>query len=100
MHAWTTTIGNAFGGDKGTAVDSVLRLQVRVGDLVSGVLDVAGASPRRFFFEVLRHFATEPVEADRLAYFGSPDGREVLAQYNQREGEKISRQFLLILVLL
>lgn len=97
MHAWTTT-GNAFGGDKGTAVDSVLRLQVRVGDLVSGVLDVAGASPRRFFFEVLRHFATEPVEADRLAYFGSPDGREALAQYNQREGEKIPRQFLLILV--
>ena len=55
-------------------------------DLVAGVLDVAGASPRRFFFEVLRHFAADPVEADRLAYFASPDGREALAQYNQREG--------------
>ncbi len=72
-------------------------LQVRVGNLVSGALDVAGASPRRFFFEVLRHFATEPVEADRLAYFGSPGGREALAQYNQREGENISGQCLLML---
>lgn len=61
-------------------------VQVRVGDLVAGVLDISGASPRRFLFEVLRHFAADPVEADRLAYFASPDGREALAQYNQREG--------------
>ena len=61
-------------------------MQVRVGDLVAGVLDISGASPRRFFFEVLRHFAADPVEADRLAYFASSDGREALAQYNQREG--------------
>ena len=54
--------------------------------MVAGVLDVSGASPRRFFFEVLRHFSADPVEADRLAYFASPDGREALAQYNQREG--------------
>ena len=53
---------------------------------MAGALDVAGASPRRFFFEVLRDSATDPVEADRLAYFASPDGREALAQYNQREG--------------
>ena len=60
---------------------------MRVGDLVAGALDVAGASPRRFFFEVLRDSAADPVEADRLAYFASPDGREALAQYNQREGK-------------
>ena len=95
-----TTIGNSFGKDKEPAADCVVRLQVRVGDLVSGVLDVAGASPRRFFFEVLMHFATDPVEADRLAYFGSPDGREALAQYNQREGEELSRQCLFIHVYL
>ena len=59
---------------------------MRVGDLVAGALDVAGASPRRFFFEVLRDCAADSVEADRLAYFASPDGREALAQYNQREG--------------
>ena len=53
---------------------------------MAGALDVAGASPRRFFFEVLRDSAVDPVEADRLAYFASPDGREALAQYNQREG--------------
>ncbi len=63
-------------------------MQARVGDVVAGVLDVSGASPRRFFFEVLRHFSADPVEADRLAYFASPDGREALAQYNQREGVK------------
>ncbi|CAL5225422.1 g8237 [Coccomyxa viridis] len=64
-------------------------MQARVGDVVAGVLDVSGASPRRFFFEVLRQFSADPVEVDRLTYFASPDGREALAQYNQREGRTV-----------
>lgn len=53
---------------------------------MAGVLDVAGGSPRRFFFEVLARFAGEPREAERLAYFGSSGGRDDLACYNQKEG--------------
>lgn len=49
-----------------------------VRELVAGVLDIAGASPRRYFFQVLSHFATAAHERDRLAYFGSAEGREDL----------------------
>ena len=60
--------------------------QVRVCALVAGCLDVAGGSPRRFLFQVLAHFASDPVEAERLRYFASPQGRTDLSRYNQREG--------------
>ncbi len=59
---------------------------VRVGALVAGALDINGASPRRFFFEVLRRFACSEVEAERLDYFCSAEGRDDLWNYNQREG--------------
>ena len=64
----------------------VLSLQVRIGALVQGVLDISGASPRRYFFEVLQHFATAELEVDRLEYFATPDGRNDLYTYNQKEG--------------
>lgn len=48
-------------------------------------MDVAGASPRRFFFEVLRSFTRDRTQADRLAYFASPGGREDFSKYNERE---------------
>lgn len=60
---------------------------MRLGALVAGACDVTGASPRRYFFEVLRHFATEEHETERLQYFSSPEGRDDLYRYNQREGE-------------
>ena len=62
--------------------------QVRLGALVAGACDVCGASPRRYFFEVLRHFATEEHETERLQYFSSPEGRDDLYRYNQREGAR------------
>jgi len=52
------------------------------------VVDAAGGSPRRFFFEVLARCAAEPREAERLAYFGSPGGRDDMMRYNQREGAR------------
>ncbi|EIE26765.1 riboflavin synthase domain-like protein [Coccomyxa subellipsoidea C-169] len=61
-------------------------VEVRVAALVAGVMDVAGASPRRFFFEVLRCFTRDRAQAERLAYFASPAGREDLSKYNEREG--------------
>jgi len=60
--------------------------QVRLRALVAGALDVAGASPRRYFFEVLRHFATDEREQERLQYLSTPEGRNDLYTYNQREG--------------
>jgi sulfite reductase alpha subunit-like flavoprotein len=67
----------------------VVGCQVQLGALVQGVLDVNGASPRRFFFEVLQHFASSQVEAERLQYFATPEGREDLYIYNQREGRTL-----------
>ena len=61
-------------------------LQVRLGALVAGALDVHSASPRRLLFQVLAQHAADPTEAQRLAYFGSAEGRDDLARYNQREG--------------
>ena len=68
-----------------------LLLQVNVAALVAGVLDVDTASPRRYFFRVLHHFASEPAERERLGYFASPEGRDDLARYNQREGMMLQR---------
>jgi hypothetical protein len=53
---------------------------------VAGALDINGASPRRSFLEVLQQFAEAPVEAERLQYLASPEGRDDMYRYNQREG--------------
>ncbi|GAQ81743.1 NADP/FAD dependent oxidoreductase [Klebsormidium nitens] len=58
---------------------------VRIGALVRAALDVASASPRRYFFEVLAHFATAEHEIERLQYFATAEGRDDLYRYNQRE---------------
>jgi sulfite reductase alpha subunit-like flavoprotein len=71
-------------------------VQVRLGALVAGALDVAGASPRRFFFEVLRHFATDERERERLQYLSTPEGRDDLYRYNQREGAVTSANLVAI----
>lgn len=61
--------------------------QVTAWDLVAGCFDICGASPRRFFFEVLHSFATNEVEKERLQYLATPEGRDDLYRYNQQEGE-------------
>lgn len=64
-------------------------LQVKAASLVHGVVDVASASPRRYFFEVLKAFAKDALEAERLSYFATPEGREDLYRYNQQEGKPV-----------
>lgn len=59
--------------------------QVRIGALVAGALDITSASPRRYLFEVLSHFARTELEVERLQYFATPEGRDDLYNYNQRE---------------
>lgn len=61
-------------------------LQAWLGPFIQGALDVHGASPRRHFFEVLHHFATDELQQERLEHFATPEGREDLALYNQSEG--------------
>ena len=53
--------------------------------LVAGALDVASATPRRYFFEVASRFASDPNERQRLSHFASAAGRDELYRYNQRE---------------
>ncbi|XP_020223137.1 NADPH-dependent diflavin oxidoreductase 1 isoform X1 [Cajanus cajan] len=61
------------------------RIPVKLKNFVEFSMDVDSASPRRYFFEVMRFFATAEHERERLEYFGSPEGRDDLYQYNQRE---------------
>lgn len=58
---------------------------VKLKTFVELTMDVASASPRRYFFEVMRFYATAEHERERLQYFASPEGRDDLYQYNQKE---------------
>lgn len=64
--------------------------QVVAGEVVAGALDINGASPRRYFFQVLCSFATDEAERERLEYLATPEGRDDLYRYNQREGAPAS----------
>ena len=59
--------------------------RVRLRALVQGALDISGAPPRRYFFEVLAECTDDEREKDRLAYFGSAEGMEDLYRYCQGE---------------
>ncbi|CAI5498010.1 unnamed protein product [Closterium sp. Naga37s-1] len=53
--------------------------------LVAATVDMNSASPRAYFFEVLARFASDEREQEKLAWLASPEGREDLHEYNQRE---------------
>ncbi|CAA6664852.1 unnamed protein product [Spirodela intermedia] len=58
---------------------------VKLRTFVELAMDVASASPRRYFFEVMSFFASAEHEKEKLQYFASPEGRDDLFQYNQKE---------------
>ncbi|KAL9148296.1 hypothetical protein ABFS82_12G032800 [Erythranthe guttata] len=58
---------------------------VKLKSFVELTMDVSSASPRRYFFEVMSFFASAEHEKERLQYFASPEGRDDLYQYNQKE---------------
>ncbi|XP_039019048.1 NADPH-dependent diflavin oxidoreductase 1-like isoform X2 [Hibiscus syriacus] len=62
-----------------------LDVPIKLRTFVELTMDVASASPRRYFFEVMSFFATAEHEKERLQYFVSPEGRDDLYQYNQKE---------------
>ena len=57
--------------------------------LALGVLDVGSASPRRRMFELLAPHASVQHERERLAYFGSAEGRDDMATYCTRERRSV-----------
>jgi len=61
------------------------RQPILVKTLLEAVMDVDSASPRRYLFEVMSHFAGAEHERERLVYFATPEGRDDLYRYNQRE---------------
>ncbi|KAK6152888.1 hypothetical protein DH2020_012527 [Rehmannia glutinosa] len=58
---------------------------VKLKSFVELTMDVASASPKRYFFEVMSYFAIAEHEKERLQYFASPEGRDDLYKYNQKE---------------
>ena len=63
--------------------------RIKLSTFVALTMDVASASPRRYFFEIMSHFATAEHEKERLQYFASPEGRDDLYQYNQKESRTV-----------
>ncbi|CAL9759323.1 unnamed protein product, partial [Musa acuminata subsp. burmannicoides] len=66
------------------SIKSLVR-PIKLKNFVELTMDVASASPRRYFFEVMSFYATAEYEKERLQYFASPEGMDDLYQYNQRE---------------
>ncbi|KAL6614567.1 hypothetical protein ACP70R_036837 [Stipagrostis hirtigluma subsp. patula] len=73
---------------KGAVANSLID-RIKLKTFVALTMDVASASPRRYFFEVMSFFATAEHEKEKLQYFASPEGRDDLYQYNQKEGRTV-----------
>ncbi|PUZ74721.1 hypothetical protein GQ55_1G088300 [Panicum hallii var. hallii] len=72
----------------GSAVSSLMD-RTKLKTFVALTMDIASASPRRYFFEVMSFFATAEHEKEKLQYFASPEGRDDLYQYNQKESRTV-----------
>jgi hypothetical protein len=70
-------------GSAGTFAELSIRFPISVRELMITHLDVFG-SPRRYFFELLSHFAGSDLERERLRYFSSKEGAEEMFDYCQR----------------
>ena len=81
--AWITVRPNVDGG--GDALEPAMPAMT----LIMGALDLTSASPRRYFFEVAAHFASDAAEKERLTYFASAEGRDDLYRYNERERRSV-----------
>uniref|UniRef100_A0ACD5ZBY2 Uncharacterized protein n=1 Tax=Avena sativa TaxID=4498 RepID=A0ACD5ZBY2_AVESA len=62
---------------------------IKLETFVALTMDVTSASPRRYFFEIMSHFATDENEKEKLQYFTSPEGRNDLYSYNQKENRTV-----------
>ncbi|CAH9072609.1 unnamed protein product [Cuscuta europaea] len=64
---------------------SSIDLPLQLSTFVEMSMDIASATPRRYFFEIMSHFATSEHEKEKLQYFASSEGRDDLYQYNSKE---------------
>jgi len=64
--------------------EPLLPPRLTVLELFRVYLDVFG-TPGRYFFEVLSHFATDPMQKEKLKEFNSPEGQLELYRYATRE---------------
>ncbi|VAH57147.1 unnamed protein product [Triticum turgidum subsp. durum] len=81
----------AKGGDevsKGSPVNGLMDC-IKLKTFVALTMDVASASPGRYFYEIMSYFATVQHEKERLEEFASPEGRDILYQYNHKEGRTV-----------
>lgn len=62
-----------------------LKPPIRLKSFVKFAMDVASASPRRYFFEVMSFFASAQREKEKLRYFISAEGRDALYQYQKEQ---------------
>uniref|UniRef100_A0ACD5TBF1 Uncharacterized protein n=1 Tax=Avena sativa TaxID=4498 RepID=A0ACD5TBF1_AVESA len=73
---------------KGSHMNSLVD-PIKLKTFVALTMDVTSASPRRYFFEIMSHFATDENEKEKLQYFTSPEGRNDLYSYNQKENRTV-----------
>ncbi|VAH57146.1 unnamed protein product [Triticum turgidum subsp. durum] len=104
----------AKGGDevsKGSPVNGLMDC-IKLKTFVALTMDVASASPGRYFYEIMSYFATvqhekerlhcfattedekerlqkKRLQKERLEEFASPEGRDILYQYNHKEGRTV-----------
>lgn len=60
-----------------------INFPISIEEFVASQLDISGL-PRRYFFELLSYFATNPLEKERLKYFSSPEGQGDMYDYVKR----------------
>ncbi len=68
---------------EGPSLNGIKKAKLR--DVIASSLDVSSAPPRRYFFEVISHFATLEMERGCLRDFASSEGKDDLYRYCQRE---------------
>ncbi|VAI56440.1 unnamed protein product [Triticum turgidum subsp. durum] len=81
----------AKGGDKlskGSPMNSLMD-PIKLKTFVALTMDVTSASPRRYFFEIMSYFATDTDQKEKLQYLTSPEGRDDLYWYNQKENRTV-----------
>ncbi|KAF7078566.1 hypothetical protein CFC21_082979 [Triticum aestivum] len=73
---------------KGSPMNSLMD-PIKLKTFVALTMDVTSASPRRCFFEIMSYFATDTDEKEKLQYLTSPEGRDDLYWYNQKENRTV-----------
>ncbi|KAJ4894294.1 NADPH-dependent diflavin oxidoreductase 1 [Raphanus sativus] len=82
VHPRETESNGSFG-------EVITHVPIKLKTFVELTMDVTSASPRRYFFEVMSFYATAEHEKERLQYFATPEGRDDLYNYNQKERRSV-----------